>query len=172
MAKEVIFHAPDSQYWDIHEKKPLEAPAAVKGETVQNQAILVPDLTTGELVEKRRLMRTSANFRLGMSPDDFEYIEGISITVPDQAMSVPDLIARHNRGQSVKMRQPIYSDDEFPDLKTLDIAERQELAEQTNDFIKNTRSDLQKAEDMKRKKESDAKNKKIDGTSDGPKPSE
>jgi hypothetical protein len=57
-----------------------------------------------------------------------------SLTIPDQAMSVKEILSRFSRGLNVNGFTPIYedvesTDDYMPDPRTLDLAERQEYAE-------------------------------------------
>lgn len=58
-----------------------------------------------------------------------------SETVPDQAMSVREILQRYARGLPLTEagRVPIWAespeDDDLPDIKTLDLAERQEIKE-------------------------------------------
>lgn len=162
MKKKAIFHAPDSQYWDIRESKPIENKMETKN-LFLNQAILTVDPLSGETTERHRLVRTSANYRLGMSPNDMEHDFGPSQTIPEHAMSIQDILHRASRGLPVKTRTPIYSDDDFPDLNKLDIAEKQELFERNQEFINKTRTELNKAEETKRKNAIEAKNKKLEG---------
>nr|QJB19016.1 MAG: hypothetical protein [Microvirus sp.] len=55
-----------------------------------------------------------------------------SMTVPDQAMSVRELLQRYARGLPLGgMKTPVFDeDDEMPDIAHLDLAERQEIKEQ------------------------------------------
>jgi hypothetical protein len=57
-----------------------------------------------------------------------------SLTIPDQAMSVKEILSRYSRGLNVNGFTPIYedvetTDDYMPDPRILDLAERQEYAE-------------------------------------------
>lgn len=56
---------------------------------------------------------------------------GISMTVPDQSMSLKEILDRFARGLPVTgARVPMYDEeDDMPDIRTLDLAERQEYAE-------------------------------------------
>lgn len=60
----------------------------------------------------------------------------ISQTIPDQAMSIKEILERYARGLPIEQFKPHYDDDDvteddyLPDPRTLDLAERQELAEQ------------------------------------------
>ncbi len=61
-----------------------------------------------------------------------------SLTVPDQTMSIRTILERHSRGLPISsLGNPIYNgpDDDLPDFRTLDLAERQELAHQYKDEI-------------------------------------
>jgi hypothetical protein len=69
-----------------------------------------------------------------------------SLTVPDQAMTVKQIMQRYARGLPVEQFQPIYDenideDSEYlPDPRTMDLAERQELAEQIRYDLENLRN--------------------------------
>ena len=54
-----------------------------------------------------------------------------SMTVPDQSMSIKTILERYARGLPVGGRLDEYYDpeDDLPDPRTLDLAERQELEE-------------------------------------------
>lgn len=66
--------------------------------------------------------------------DDREVNKGKSLTIPDQSMSVAELMRRYASGLPLAgERVPFYDSDfdiEVPDLKKLDLAEIQELKEQ------------------------------------------
>lgn len=54
-----------------------------------------------------------------------------SMTQPDQAMSIREILERFSRGLPIEgQKVPIYDEEnDLPDIKTLDLAERQELKE-------------------------------------------
>lgn len=55
-----------------------------------------------------------------------------SMTIPDQTMSIREIMQRYARGLPLDMEKtPVYhgEDDEFPDMQRLDLAERQEVIE-------------------------------------------
>lgn len=60
-----------------------------------------------------------------------------SLTIPDQAMSVRTILDRYSRGLPVTGFNPVYEgeDEYFPDLKTLDLSERQDLLDRTRSRI-------------------------------------
>lgn len=69
-----------------------------------------------------------------------------SLTIPDQTMSLRTIIERYVRGippDNVKIpswdSDDVDFDDYMPDPNTLDLAERQALAEQAKDYIYNTK---------------------------------
>lgn len=65
-----------------------------------------------------------------------------SLTVPDQSMSIRTILERYSRGLPVGGRLDIYYDEEdtLPDIKTLDLADRQELAETYENEINEIKS--------------------------------
>jgi hypothetical protein len=85
-----------------------------------------------------------------------------SETVPDQAMSIRTILERYSRGLPISgERTPIWQqgDDynDLPDLRTLDLSERQEFTEQYQQELKSLQktlksekkhSDLQKISDI------------------------
>lgn len=52
-----------------------------------------------------------------------------SETRPDMAIPLKTLLDRHRRGIAVPLRNPEYSDEDFPDFKNMDLAELQEYRE-------------------------------------------
>jgi hypothetical protein len=93
---------------------------------------------------------------------NYEINEDPSETVPDQSMSIRTILERYSRGLPISgERTPIWQqgDDynDLPDPRTLDLAERQELAESIQQELKNIKktwksenktSDLQKVSDI------------------------
>ncbi len=74
-----------------------------------------------------------------------------SMTVPDQALSVREILSRFARGIPVEQHAVIYEDvdtpDDFlPDPRTLDLAERQQYAEMVQDELNHLRSQAQQSE--------------------------
>lgn len=67
---------------------------------------------------------------------NFEHPQCDSMTVPDMTLSIRELIEKHTVGQpvAVSYREPVYNGDVFvPNFASLDLAEREELAEQYKD---------------------------------------
>jgi hypothetical protein len=64
--------------------------------------------------------------------------KGIGQTIPDQNMSVREILQRHSRGMSLgAIKTPIFDiDDDTPDIRTLDLSERAEYAQYAKDEIK------------------------------------
>lgn len=65
-----------------------------------------------------------------------------SLTIPDQALSIKEILNRYARGLDVEGFKPIYDDDDItaedymPDPRTMDLAERQEYQEQYQNELK------------------------------------
>lgn len=74
-----------------------------------------------------------------------------SMTIPDQALTVKEILNRFARGIPLEQHTPIYEDvespDDFlPDPRTLDLAERQQYAEMVQEELNYIRSQAQHAE--------------------------
>lgn len=68
-----------------------------------------------------------------------------SLTVPDQTMSIKEIMNRFAKGLPIEgQKVPVYhgEEDYLPDYKSLDLTERQELLEHTKQTIKNLKSHL------------------------------
>lgn len=55
---------------------------------------------------------------------------GKSMTVPNQAMSPQEILQRFAGGRYIPKFEPEYSDDDFPDPRTLDLTDFDRIAEQ------------------------------------------
>lgn len=122
--------------------------------------------------DRVRAVRTPANYRIGQLKTDFEKVDPVSVTIPDQSLSLGELLDRYSKGQYVRTRKGVYlGEEDVPDIEKLDYFERIELKEQNAEHIRGLRSDLQKAESTKRKKvaEQNAQSSASKGT--GPVPS-
>jgi hypothetical protein len=92
---------------------------------------------------------------------------GLSLTLPDQSLTIPQIMDRYARGLPISGYEPVFDDlgdDDFeevlPDPRTLDIAERAELAQvyrERIDKIKTKRASKPKVQDEPKKEE-----KKVD----------
>lgn len=86
-----------------------------------------------------------------------------SETIPDQTLSMRELLDRHSRGLPIDVKTPIWEesadiDDIMPDPRTLDLSERQE-------FAKNAKEEL---EGIKKKLNTKAKSIKKDAGESSP----
>lgn len=71
--------------------------------------------------------RSSSTFELGQLVNDYEQAVGISATVPDQTISLRELISNHTRGLPIPEFLPLFSDEEIPDINKMDLTEIDEL---------------------------------------------
>lgn len=101
------------------------------------------------------LVKNSLNAKL--FPKNYERNNLPSMTIPDQSLSVKDILKRYARGLPLYQnpQQPIYEGDEMelPDLRKMDLAEIQELREYTQEKIKTTRENLEQQARKLREKE-------------------
>ena len=84
-------------------------------------------------MEKKYKVNSWANYN--HEEQQYEINKQKSLTIPDQAMSIKDILSRFARGLDVEGFKPIYDDDDItlddyiPDPKNMDLAERQEYKE-------------------------------------------
>lgn len=95
-----------------------------------------------------------------------------SMTVPDQTMSIREIMQRHVRGLSSNVSHTEIwdgEDNDLPDPRTLDLAEKQELIIQAKEEQQRIEKQLQKQEyDKKQKKLEAAKPVATGDTSNPP----
>lgn len=119
---------------------------------IDEMSAIDPD--TGELVEidasEFYLVKNSLNAR--EFPKNYEVSGGVSMTIPEQTMSIREIMKRFAAGLPIDGEKvPIYEGEEsdLPDLKYMDLAERQEFVENAQIEL----ADLQaKINEDKRKK--------------------
>lgn len=65
-----------------------------------------------------------------------------SLTIPDQNLSIRQIIDRYTRGLPVTGFTPIYEGEDYdlPDPRTLDLVERQEMAERIKEEVASIKS--------------------------------
>jgi len=84
---------------------------------------------------------------------------GLSMTVPDQTMTVREIINRSEKGLPVSgIRVPLYNETEdgiLPDLRNLDLSEVVELKKRMAEAEKQIRKQLQKQEGEQREKDTE-----------------
>lgn len=68
-----------------------------------------------------------------------------SLTVPDQTLSLRQLLDRYTRGQGISIkRDATYSEEDFTDLEKMDKFERADLKAQNQEYIDELRQEIQK----------------------------
>lgn len=91
-------------------------------------------------------------------PKQYEINDQPSMTVPDQTMTLKEILDRYAKGLPVNGNNavPLYDEeDTLPDMRTLDLSERAELAEQFAEELHEIKS-----KDEKRKKQQEENDKK------------
>lgn len=69
-------------------------------------------------------------------PKNYEVNKLSSMTIPDQTMSIQEILSRYARGLPIEGKEPVYHGEEYvPDIKTMDLADRQELVEQHREHV-------------------------------------
>lgn len=78
--------------------------------------------------------RTWATYKFDLKKDG-EINDQPSLTVPDQVLSIHEILARFTRGQSVATLTPVWGSD-MPDIENMDPIERMEYAKNLRDSVK------------------------------------
>lgn len=85
-------------------------------------------------------MKFKNHFNADQFPDKGEVNDQPSKTIPDQTMSIREIVARFQRGLPIDAgKVPIYhgEDIELPDIRKLDLVEIQEMKQQIGEDITN-----------------------------------
>lgn len=100
-------------------------------------------------------------------PEKYEVNTQPSKTVPDQSLSVQEILRRYARGLPLSdVKTPIYDGDEnnFPDLSKMDLADREAYLDEQVERLQALKDDLKarskaikekQAEDLKKQKEAE-----------------
>ena len=84
--------------------------------------------------------RTNYNFKLGQYPNDLETNDEVSMTIPDQVLSMQQLLERYVAGRDVQFRQDaVYEQHlysmEMPDPRQMDKVEKEMYTRQMRQMI-------------------------------------
>lgn len=116
------------------------------------------------------LIRTQ--FNRVLFPNRYEVNNGVSLTVPNQALSIKEIMDRFSRGLPINepVKIPIYhGDDEFyPDPRKMDLAEREMLIEQNRAELESLQKkvkEMSRSRWIQRKLAFDQSQKKVDNPS-------
>ncbi len=85
-------------------------------------------------------VKNSLNYEYTEEQGEVSYLP--SMTIPDQTMSIRNIVDRYTRGLPVTGFTPVYEGEDFymPDPRTLDLVERQELADQVKEEVESLKS--------------------------------
>lgn len=67
---------------------------------------------------------------------------GPSMTVPDESMTPQELLLRFTQGKPIPNFQAVYSDDDLPDLSSMDLVEIQQLKDQLKSDINELQEEI------------------------------
>lgn len=83
-----------------------------------------------------------------------------SLTVPDQAMTVQEILERYTRGGEVRVLKPQYLEDEstdvgamVPDLSKMDKLDKIDMAREVGEYIGDIQKAVKKRKSQKKKEE-------------------
>ena len=115
-------------------------------------------------VDQPPRFKTHFNMRTAENRKDKEYNYQPSLTVPDQTLSIREIMDKYRRGIPLPAgKEPVYDGEDAPfnedDLKKMDISERQELLEQS-------KIDVQELQEKAQRENKEAQEKKRKGFSE------
>lgn len=90
-------------------------------------------------------MKFKTQFNAHEFPSDAELNTKPSLTVPDQSMTIAEIMRRFAQGLPMEgQKVPVYNGDtEVPDFRKMDLVDIQELRERNEENIKNIQTELQ-----------------------------
>ncbi len=78
-------------------------------------------------------MKVKNVFSADLFEKHYEQNDEPSLTIPDQTLSIKQILERYASGQSLEGKTPYYDESEseeyYPDPRHMDLAEREELSE-------------------------------------------
>lgn len=101
-------------------------------------------------MENKYKVNTWANY--DHEKQQYEENNQKSLTIPDQAMSIKEILNRFARGLDVEGFKPVYDDDDItlddylPNPQTMDLAEREEYTQQLQAELTELRNQFNKTE--------------------------
>lgn len=100
---------------------------------------------------KKRKIRNSANYE--QLPGEIN--TGTSMTIPDQSMTVQEMVDRYNSGLPMRgQRVPIFNgDDPLPDISQMDLADAQTVTEAIADQLADVKARIDAAKTTAEKRQ-------------------
>lgn len=107
-------------------------------------------------------MKFRNHFNHGEFENKGESFKLPSLTIPDETMSIREILSRHARGLPISgQKVPLYEGEEdiMPDLRHMDLADRQYILEQAADELDALKNRLnQKPKEKDEKPKTDVQN--------------
>lgn len=92
-------------------------------------------------------IRTAYNHQQILAEKRYEKNDQPSLTIPDQTLTIPEILRRYARGIPLDsiVKLPIYDGEDIynPDMRTLDLTEQAELIEQRSAELKKLNKELE-----------------------------
>jgi hypothetical protein len=101
-------------------------------------------------------MRIKTSMNSNEFDKNYEKFKLPSMTIPDQTMNIRTILERHSRGLPIDgIKVPVWDgeDNDLPDWRTLDLSERQELAEHYKEELQSIKNRQQKPLDVDKNNE-------------------
>lgn len=103
----------------------------------------------GSHLKSQNMTRFKTPYNANEFPQKPKKFRGVSLTRPDESMTMKEILLRHSRGLPIKgAKVPLYEADEngegMPDMRNLDLAEKQELMDSAREEMERIREEHRK----------------------------
>lgn len=98
-------------------------------------------------------MRFKTPYNADLFPRFYDPSGGVSMTIPDQTMSLREIMRRFNAGLPIEgVKVPLYDDEDAPlvDIATLDLAEREAAAREAREELDSLKDRIKEAQQQAR----------------------
>jgi len=96
-------------------------------------------------------MKVKNIFSSELFEKQYEQNDEPSLTIPDQTLSIKQILERYASGQSLEGKTPYYDESEseeyYPDPRYMDLAEREELSQDFREEIQHIKTKSKKQQE-------------------------
>lgn len=111
---------------------------------------------------KIAIQRNNLDYQLGDHPQDLEYPDPISDTIPNQTLPLNKLIEKFIRGQAVPIREDAYFLGDLPDPNSMDKIDREMLKRNVAEQIREAQETIKLAQEEQRLNEKNKQQAEIE----------
>ena len=103
--------------------------------------------------KRKKLMIVSTITYVENAPENYEHPTGASLTVPDMAMSLQNILDKYVQGNPIDDQETVYFDQEFPDIRMMSKTDLLEASEQVKSELETIQSRINEMEQEEAEKQ-------------------